>query len=216
MDDLENEQRSEHRLFRALVLMGGTLALSCGGMSKTDGDGSGGASNGGASNGGASNGGATSGGTGPLIGTGGSIGIGGKPIMPDPAGSAGQLATGGMPGVNPPPLPCPAAQLDCGAMLPSCTGEGYTLPDYCACNAALPASPDDCDAGEEFVCLRGTYAPSGQLLSEIVPFQCSCVPAVDNCGEACDAAFIFSGDGLSCEDPTPDTVICGCAWVYLR
>jgi hypothetical protein len=206
-----DSEPGKHRLFRAMVLMGSGLALGCGGVTKTDGDL------------GSSGGSSSSGGSAPVVGSGGStiVGNAGSSTSGGSDGTAGSSAasagTGGQPSVAPGPFRCPPAQWDCSANPPDCVGgDGYALPGDCKCDPSRPESASDCEQGQTFVCRKATSTIDGGTLSETLPFECSCVPDDDSCGVNCDAAFEYIGDGLSCEDPTPNVVLCGCAWVYLR
>jgi hypothetical protein len=178
-----------------MVMMGSSLALSCGGATAEDLP--------------------KPSGTGGSGGTGGTGGSGG--LLPGTGGIAG---TGGLVGTGGriEPQPCVPAQWDCSANPPACYGDGVALPEDCPCDASRPKSADDCGEGQSFICLDGMYTVDGESLPEAVPFECSCVPEQTYCGLACDAAFPAYGYDLSCrENPNGEgDILCGCAVIVLR
>jgi hypothetical protein len=88
------------------------------------------------------------------------------------------------------------------------------MPVDCACDEERPETIDDCEAGEILVCMGGVANHEGIPLSEVVPFQCSCVPEQDYCDSACRLAFP-EYSSLQCLTDQPQ-VLCGCAVVVLR
>jgi hypothetical protein len=209
-----------HPLFRAMVVMGGGVAIGCGGTT-TEGVARSGSPGGDSGppreDGGSGN--AGQGGAGGdviIVATGGTnptTSTGGQPVIMD-AGTA----RGGAGGAIATPT-CPAAQYDCAGTTPSCasTGSGVAL-TFCACNANRPTSARNCLPGQTFVCRKGVETASGQALDPPVPFECSCVATPASCGVGCDTAFgATSGSGgLRCEDLADGSILCGCAFVFLR
>jgi hypothetical protein len=194
---------SKSRLFHAMVLMGGSLALGCGGLSDEDREGS--ASGGSGANGPA----AGSGGTGGGISFGGGGSSAGSSSGGATAGNAG-MGTGGSA-----PSACPPAQFDCSASGPSCSGVSYSLPSDCACDETRPRTAADCDSGEAFVCFNAETGPDGQPI-ESVGFACQCLPEQDECELLCDQIGMA---GATCSDVMGDagrTVLCNCAVIVLR
>jgi len=190
------EMATEHPLFRALVLMGGGLALSCGGIAERNGVqggsagvlGSGGPTTSTAGSGGASASaaGASDGGTAStVVGFAGASEVGGTGAAGNPNDDPGQPA-------------CPFAQWDCSYLPPTCSASfsGLEPPAGCFCNKLRPLSGKDCQASETFVCLgawnadaiRGKNATwDGQE-----HYQCACAPqpAPDaGCVSTCRAAY---------------------------
>lgn len=228
---------AEHPLFRVLVLMGGTLALSCGGSAVVDGSaggavGSGGAGGaravGGAGQGGVAQGGGAQGGAGAIAGT---VAIGGG------AGS-GVLDAG--------PPECPPAQWDCSGLGAVCGPNigNAGQPAGCVCDLKRPKSVADCAANEDLICERAyTGEPDPTTWDTSTHIQCACVPgppvpSYDMCGTACTKTYTnLSGQGsASCSLPPSSTcdpsgnnctataanvlrqdgIVCGCAPVVLK
>ena len=231
-----SEPLSDHPLFRALVLMGGGLALSCGGVARTEQD---------APESGGSSGAATeTGGAGPVVTVGPATSTtdsGGAttvdPAMPMPP-KAGPY-TGA--------LGCPSEQWDCSASTTtSCNLDLSALQaaGSCVCDASRPTSAGACKANENFVCIQG-YAG----IMESVPttwdysvhVQCACIPsptpaAYDNCGAPCRQAYPNRDTfEFRCILPSPctyddsgnctatsadvlrqDGIMCGCANIALK
>jgi hypothetical protein len=182
---------SAQRFFRAMVLMGGSLAAGCGGATSHDP-----AATAGAANGGAANGGAGSGGSGTGGGSGGGIVVG----------------TGGAP-IEPGPFDCPPAQWDCTAQPADCSYQGFALPKNCQCDLKRPLDATACASGQSFVCRDGTRDADGRVFTHDVPFECSCVSTQMRCELTCDQAFQNTG---TCTQPSANEVLCGCAVVFLR
>jgi hypothetical protein len=214
----ESDAQVRHRFFRAMVLMGSSLAAGCGGTATMN-EGSGGSGGGGGGNGGS--GGHGAGGAGGAAGaggggSGGAGGSGGGFVM-----DAGIGAVGGSFPVDGGPMPCVPAQWDCASAQVDCAydGVGWQLPQGCVCDAARPRSAADCSANETFTCREGTSAGSTPLANDVL-FECSCVPSPETCLEACMAAFQDpSRDYSNCESVGGSgtrSVLCGCALVYLR
>jgi hypothetical protein len=207
------EPKTHHRFFRAMVLMGSSLAVGCGGQTITGESTS--------SSAGGSPGAAGSPGNGNVAGKGGAGG------SSPSSGSSGSLqlgtgGSGGQPTVDPGPFVCPPAQWDCSPALTQCdygTMNGWRLPTACNCDSARPSSASDCAPDQVFVCLEGTASADGQPLTRVVPFECSCAPKPTYCGLACDQAFKNTGGDFSCEQPTDPgarDILCGCALPLLR
>ncbi|HEY1533633.1 MAG TPA: hypothetical protein VGF76_06430 [Polyangiaceae bacterium] len=239
------EPLSDHPLFRALVLMGGGLALSCGGIAEggraSTGDGAAGAASSAA---GASSSSGSSGATTILV------------AVPSSAGAtslAGVPSFAGAPNVTPPTPDCPYAQWDCTSDQPICYLPIVSATDpaasNCFCNTNRPLTPNDCKPSESLVCLQGSnqaLLASGQAgWDGSVHLQCSCVEASatgDTCDYACAKAFpdgATLGQGgelfLTCMPPPKQTcadngvctatsadvlrqdgIMCGCADVGLK
>lgn len=232
--------RTQHAFFRTMVLMGGSLAVGCGGATTDDSStdaaqtGSGGDSGLGAEDSGLSGGafgvGGSSGAggtfaTGGTMTTGGTAGINGASggITSDGGASMG---TGGvsMPSIDSvaPDPSCPPTQWSCwdstSIREQQCNEPyGYYVPHGCVCDSSRPRSIDDCGMNETFVCLKGGYTSDGTPLSESVPFECSCIPRQSYCQSACDLVWPITGGGLFCDNPDAgtDSVLCGCAFIYL-
>lgn len=186
----------EHPLFRAMVVMGGSLAVGCGGTVVTADSKSG-----------------------PhgTSGNGGSGGVGGATILID--GGAGASSVGGSAGQAEPVIECTAAQWDCSGIYPSCLGVGLQKPVGCSCDPTRPKSIADCTASEVFVCRQATADGNGQPLAQDVLFNCACLPRADSCSETCKALDpSMHADGYDCNefDGIPQSILCGCGFVYLR
>jgi hypothetical protein len=203
-----------HRFFRAMVLMGSSLAVGCGGQTIQESSSS---SNGGSGGSAGPKGESGSGGKGGQSGAGTITGSSGTLVVTVPGtGGSGPIT------VDPGPFACSPAQWDCSATMVSCdyrTGVGFTLPDGCRCDEARPKSPTDCAPGTTFVCRNATILSGGQILSQSVPFECTCTPRMSNCYEMCDKAFQpFAG--FTCvggpSDAGLDAILCGCAPVLLK
>ncbi|MEI9942457.1 MAG: hypothetical protein WDO69_35025 [Pseudomonadota bacterium] len=219
----------EHPLFRALVLMGGSMALGCGGSAVID-QGTGGSNS--AQGGAPAQGGA--------LAQGGLIGVSGSPSI---AGAA--QGGGGASAFDAGLDDCPPAQWDCSALGPSCEpslGSGGR-PAGCVCDPKRPRSVADCSAKQELVCLRA-YAsePDPDSWDTSVHVQCSCVagpyvPDSSTCSTTCSETFgTPTGAHTSCSLPSgmtcdssgnnctatsadvlrQDGIVCGCAPVILK
>jgi hypothetical protein len=216
---------ARHRFFRTMVLMGSSLALSCGGATEESKSTSAGGSGGGGSGGAGGKGGGGSGGSGGASGRGGT----GGSVMGGTGGSGGIIVGGsggvaGMPPVDAGPFECHPAQWECGDQLSLCHNDvqGWTLPANCGCNHMRPLSSADCPNGTERVCFLGGYDSAGRVLREQVPFQCSCQPKHELCHEECAPAFGINSqtsERFNCGFDDPDAsvreVLCGCAVVVL-
>lgn len=214
----------EHRLFHAIVMMGGSLALGCGGevtdatadpsdtpASGGKRDGNGGTGSVGTASGGAGSVGSGSGGTasGGRPGSGGAIAVGGAPP---------QLA-GGAPSFVPPA--CPPPQWECAVDTFQCDYEvrGYEFPRDCSCNPERPRGSEDCGPGEILVCNLAVQDPNGERLDPGMAFGCLCMAAGLACDEACRQVGSFREE-LSCvEEQDVNGMVqylCGCAVIVLR
>lgn len=223
----------EHPFFRAMVLMGSSIAVGCGGNVKQQesgriGDGSGGS--GGSSNGGSMSGGTSSGGVSvqPAGGTtsrGGATQNGGARSTGGTKSSAGgttsimTTASGGTISIVAPDAsvaPCAPAQWDCSAIELDCAqvAAGYRIPSTpCACDSKRPISPEDCPAGQKRLCQTFVRDTRGMAIS--LPFGCTCVAAGPSCETACaDTPPARWQNG--CISDTADNYLCGCTVVVLR
>ncbi len=205
-----NEPR--HPFFHALVLMGGTVALGCGGIvGQASGDGSA-ADTGGAADSFANGGGAGSGGSPAFTGAGGAGGepallaggSGGLSTLPGTGGKGPALLDGG--GAPVELLPCVPAQWDCARTQLACDySAGYLVQGAygCVCDAERPSSPDDCPPGKSFVCEQGAFESDGITVQ--IPFQCSCVAGPADCS-VCRP--------YSCSTSST-SILCGCVYISL-
>jgi hypothetical protein len=225
----------EHPLFRAMVVMGGSLAVGCGATVAT-GETKSGPHSGSSSGGAANMGDAPTGGrpdVEPIArGAGGSVGTntpgtGGKASIVTGAGGAvtgsgGAAGVGGTSAGGASEGLCSRAQLSCDAETLRCglNGGQWDLPAGCTCDAKRPGSGADCATDELFVCRQGNTSTGGSSLPPLlVYFDCACVPKTDDCSNACKAAFRPGFDGFECHvepGPNSDIVLCGCGWVFLR
>jgi len=230
----EPDSFAEHPLFRALVLMGGALALGCGGVAQREGYA--------AENGGAYPSPATSP---PSAGSGGAASDGatnGKAI----AGSAGASTLGQAgktsgDGRSPTDPACPTAQWDCSALPSSCSRDlsPGMVALGCFCNAARPVDANDCAANESLFCQRGIAAFEAETWDYAVHYQCSCVasPPVNDIDAATASCLQLSPgqsratmvailpasqkcDGTVCTATSADVlrqdgIMCGCADIGL-
>ncbi|HVJ16744.1 MAG TPA: hypothetical protein VM686_14985, partial [Polyangiaceae bacterium] len=179
-----------HRLFRAMVLMSGGVALGCGGLSADQKEGTSSNDGKGGSAGSVSTGGSQSGGAAGESARGGSAGaiqLGGT------GGTGGTVAVAGAGGTTTmEPPPCPPEQWDCSEAFVECdySTTGYTLPLGCKCDDSRPLTSDACAANEWFVCRKARQTSSGEPLSEedAIPFECTCVPEQQSCQIACQVA----------------------------
>ena len=234
------ELLSEHPLFRALVLMGGGLSLSCGGISQGDSA---------ALPGGAAGQVGTAGA--PSAGAGGAITVaGGSLNVPATAGAAGSFAVAGAgdsDGGAPLVLKCPYAQWNC---TPSCNqylaNTGDPSDSRCVCDTSRPTSAASCAADQTLVCLQaylqdGTYPASSW--DGYIHVNCACVSAQAASASACPSACTTTFPTLlsqppfqpSCRQPTSsscdssgvctatsadvlrqDGITCGCYDITLR
>ena len=237
-----SEPLSDHPLFRALVLMGGGLALSCGGVARTERDAP--------ESGGASGTATQTGGAGPVVvvgpatsttdGGGGSTSVGpGMPVPPTSEPYTGTLA-------------CPSEQWDCSSdMSNACALDLASLQaaGACVCDPTRPTSAKDCKDNENFVCIQGyvgTYAgsmpaPVPKTWDYSVHVQCACIasqtpPTYDSCDTACRHAYPNQDTAsFRCVLPSPctyddsgtctatsadvlrqDGIMCGCADIGLK
>lgn len=199
------------RLFRAMVLMGGSMALGCGGNATKSGGGPT------AGSGGSGDGSGGTGGTGPGAG-----GTGGTGILLVTSTSTTGVAQ--VP-VEPGPFPCVPAQFDCSATPPQCSYPGWQVPENCRCDDTRPKSASDCAPDQTFVCRQGMERYDGAQYTEVVPFECTCVPAGNYCQQECSTAFSpmdyqcerapSSAEGGAAGAAAFDT-LCGCAVIVLR
>ncbi|HEX9294893.1 MAG TPA: hypothetical protein VF881_03640 [Polyangiaceae bacterium] len=197
------EGAARHRLFRAMVLMGGSLAVGCGGIAAHDEQPSSGSAG--------SGGGAGAGGTGSTGLSGG--GTGSSAALTDAA--VVPLAEAGV-------LPCVPAQWQCPFWSPcGPSQQGWQLPTGCTCDLNRPRLAADCGTGEILACRVATAGSSGEPLATVVPFECACVPQRSYCNAACEDLFGPNGAATAqCDEVTDGTgspyILCGCAVVYLK
>lgn len=198
----------QNRLFHAMVLMGGSIALGCGGMSAgTEDDDSGLGGTGSLSGAGsAGSPAAGTGGTGSGSGGTASSGTGGAIVLPPIAGTGS---------VDPDPT-CPPAQRSCADGELLCVDYTYQVPATCGCDRTRPLSASECPAGTVFACHAGGRAPDGTALPQVVPFMCSCVRDWGNCDAECSE--VAPSAGMCSDIYTPETrsVLCKCAVIVLR
>lgn len=205
----------EHPLFRAMVVMGGSLAVGCGGTTAMGESTSGphtGSGTGGTADMADAPGGSHDVASMDVPSAGGSSGT-------NTAGAGGKVSAvmGGAGGTVPTEPQCPSAQWSCDTDHLMCgvrgLGNFWELPSGCACDSTRPASAADCASDELFVCRQATQ-DAGGVVSVL---DCACVPRTNDCSEACKAALSPNLDGyFQCDGPGVDTVLCGCAFVYLR
>jgi hypothetical protein len=195
---------SQHKLFRAMVVMSGGVVLGCG-LTSQDPDDDGGSPSGGSA--GAASGAGTGGSSGSTSSKGGA-GSGGTLII-------GKGGSGGSAGTQPGPFPCEPEQWDCSGIDQTCNydGNGFELPQGCACDESRPTSPADCDGGELLVC-RNATSYQGAPLEEPIPFECSCAAPADYCQTTCTEVFPDLYDASCQQDANP--ILCGCAVIVLR
>jgi hypothetical protein len=236
-DQASSERELDHPLFRVLVLMGGSLALGCGGSAVIDGSPSGSGGTKVVGSAGQSAGGAAAGGAGQ---GGGAATAGSIPVI-----SIGGTGAGGSGEVDAGPPPCPFAQWDCSGLGQVCEpnlGAGG-LPAGCACDLKRPKSVADCNANEDLICRRAySTEPDPSTWDTSFHIQCACVPgpsvpSYDMCGTACSKAYpMLSPNAASCSLPPSTTcdpygnnctataanvlrqdgIVCGCASVILK
>jgi len=193
-------ENSPARFFYTMVVMGGALALGCGGMSNRD-EHTGGGRPGGTPSGAGTGGGGGSGGGGSGSGSGGS----GVIIMPEPDPDP----------VTPGPFVCVPAQWDCSAARPQCYGSGFALPENCRCDETRPKSEADCPVGQAFTCRVGTADAQGRQLTEVVPFECSCATPQPTCNDTCSSLFGVDGNCRELSD-SGRSILFDCAIIVLR
>ncbi|HEY3501071.1 MAG TPA: hypothetical protein VGK73_40535 [Polyangiaceae bacterium] len=195
---------SQQSFFHTMVVMGGALALGCGGLSTADGPptidnsaGTGGSGGTGTGSGGAA-------GSGGMTGTAGTGAI----VIPD----------AGVPDpVEPGPFACSPAQWNCSSVGVSCHGDGYLLPESCPCEAARPKTPTDCAPGQAFLCREATVNHESRRFTEPVAFECTCAAQLPTCEATCDQ--IYESSRSNChdlDDTSGHSVLCGCAVIVLR
>ena len=143
---------------------------------------------------------------------------------PGAGGMAGATSLGGSAGQAEPVIECTAAQWDCAGIRPQCAagdGDGVQMPAGCSCDPARPKSAADCTGADAFVCRHATVDQKGQPLAQDVMFDCACLPLTGACSDMCKIldSSIYA-DTYDCS-VLPDagvtqSILCGCAWVYLR
>jgi hypothetical protein len=201
----------EHPLFRAMVVMGGSLAVGCGATAATGESKSGPHSGSGAGGKEAAEPNDEAGGSGDVL----VMGTGGSNPVATAAGGTNNAGAGGAAAAN----ECPPEQWDCGTLFVECgsgPGSDYTLPSGCSCAPSKPKAPSDCPPGKAFTCRHAGVDASGQPIDQA--FDCSCVVAGATCSETCKNALSMGASGYQCTEP-PDPsagVLCGCAFVILR
>jgi len=213
---MSKHAKDHSRMFRTMVLMGSSLALSCGGVAQEDATKT---TNGGSSAGGKTatgTAGASSGGTGgttsasagAATSVGGTLtlGTGGSEIVIPTGGQGGTAGAGGAIVV---PTDCPPSQWACTDDN-GCDYESGWVPANCKCDPSRPKSAASCAAGQVYICRETSYGsdkPYG--------FECTCVtPTNTYC--SCYDAYPSPGQ-YSCDTQSmPDTTLCGCAVVVLK
>ena len=215
---------AEHRLFHAIVLMGGSVALGCGGEvtdaagGPDDSSAAGGKGDGSAGSGGSGSSGSSSGGR---AASGGTIAIGGSQNPPPPqAGGAPSAGSGGAGSM--PSLPCPPAQWRCNPDGLACdySIQGYDFPTDCTCDPGLPVRAEDCGPGRLLACDLAVTGPDGTRLDAGIPFGCACVDASLACDVACqDLGGGYRQERSCVEEREVNGMVqylCGCALIVLR
>lgn len=202
------------RLFRTLVVMGGTLAVSCGGVAQES------APDEGTGTGAAPGVGGTDGSTGGSVSTGGVLSTGGS------LASTGGTPTGGVitlpDTITPGPFVCPPEQWDCGAGPYQCghnehLGYSLALPGNCTCDPEKPLAPSDCGEGERLVCGEAVVDSEGRRFDRTVNFDCRCEANAEDCSVC---SRFETAEGTSCNWPDPavpaDPIFCDCALPVLK
>ena len=237
--------KEESPFFRAMVLMGSSIAVGCGGVTRTE-EGSGGAAGGATSVQG--EGGAVA--TPPTVGAPAvGFGAGGfpPPSIPPPAPTntappgmstelppvMGQISDAGAPrgsggshsvvegGVIITDPECPLEQWDCSSTDIMCdggrTGWKFT-PLGCKCDPSRPRTKADCKQGDVFVCQAFTSLPDGGFgtYDQLTPFQCQCVSGATSCEATCRNSFPARSRPTECAQGQTDNYLCGCAIVFLK
>jgi len=233
------ESLSDHPLFRALVLMGGGLAVGCGGVAQggapVDTD----TASAGSASGGAPNGGTAS----DIV----LSNLAGSANVVGAAGASSQAAAGA--GSNNPYDPsCPYAQWDCSSAATSefcrlnLQSKGDPRASGCVCDTSRPTSAFACKSEEAFVC-RQAYPPYvatqpwPTTWDRSLHVQCACVPAPQpkyECSATCASAFSGTGatqcslpNDTACDERgvctatsadvlRQDGIMCGCADIGLK
>ena len=231
------EPLSDHPLFRALVLMGGSLTLGCGGVAQREApSGFSDVSDGGAAN-------AAAGGTNSLGGSG--IALGGAAAVggatQTPAASAG---TAGATAIDVYDPSCPYAQWDCAGAPSGCyfnlKSKDDPLAAGCKCDTARPTSASACSADERFVCRQAfppyvETQPGPRTWDGSLHVQCACVLAPEpNCSAVCAQTFggvrstlCYLPPDATCDEQgvctatsadvlRQDGILCGCADIGLK
>jgi hypothetical protein len=229
----ESEPLAEHPLFRALVLMGGGLALGCGGVAQVDGHGA--ESGGPATSTASANG-----------GNAGSSNAGsGNASAPITLGQTAGSSSGGRPSIDvDPPLvdACPVPQWDCSQLAPSCMRDltlGWVQLG-CTCDPTRPLSAKDCAPEQSLFCQRGFGPFEPDTWDYSIHYQCSCGPtppgnvteaATDTCLQITPGArrstmiaylpATETCDGTVCTATSADVlrqdgIMCGCADIGLK
>jgi hypothetical protein len=204
------DEKSQHRLFAAIVLMGSGLAAGCGGISEGEGPLSTAGRPSVAGGGTTSESSGASDSVGPATSTGGSQSV----------GSAPNIALGGAPSapmpVEPGPFACPPEQWSCTSVSCDEFSGDWELPAGCPCDPKKPRSVADCEPGQVFVCQRATFSSDGRPFTKPVQLSCACVPkATYFCTTECDVAYGMPN--LSCDGSLDQlSASCGCAVIYLK
>jgi hypothetical protein len=188
----------EHPFFRAMVLMGSSLAVGCGGAVRDTGDGS------------KSAGGAADTGSGGHTASAGHTASGGY-------AAAGGGESGGSPAVMGPA--CPSQQWACSALDRCEDGLSFSAASAkaCTCDESLPITVTDCARGQVLACKAFTRDENGKDFVPPVPFDCRCVEQLGDCQSTCVSTFgIMAGGQTTCTDGFSDQYLCGCAYITLR
>lgn len=194
---------SNRSLFRALLLVGGGLALGCGGIasyeSPVGSDAFGGAANGAAA---------------------GADSVGGSTLAGVSTAGAPATATGGAEGdafYNP---SCPYARWDCSALSTGnlcyfdLKSKDEPVAAGCSCDKSRPLSASACKADEVFMCRQARpphlslTQPRPPTWDGLLHVECACVavpaPMKDNCYISCIKAYGFAS-GTTCRVPDETT-----------
>lgn len=194
-----SDDPSAHRLFAAIVLMGTSLGVGCGGVTDSDRRDESSGENGSSGGSGGSGSSSSSGSGGVIVPH---LDVGGTSAGPQP--------------IKPGPFACPPEQWSCASQECGLVGSGWALPSACACDPQRPRRASDCPPDQAFICQEVTSSADGQPFNEPVALSCSCVEkSMYFCSNECDA--VYKRSDLDCrvgEDQR--SALCGCAIIYLK
>jgi hypothetical protein len=88
------------------------------------------------------------------------------------------------------------------------------LPANSVCDLTRPTSPEDCDAGQIFACLKASGGVDGVPFPEPRPYGCQCVTDQPSCREECGELYSVDARCDAAEDA--GSILCGCAIVVLK
>jgi hypothetical protein len=144
--------------------------------------------------------------------------------LPGSGGIAGAPSLGGSAGQADVVIDCIAAQWNCAGIYPKCAnGDGVQMPVGCSCDPARPKSAADCTGSDAFVCRHASVDQKGQPLAQDVMFDCACLPLAGACSDTCKGLDPSAyADAYDCSvlpndrESVTQSILCGCAVVYLR